>query len=200
MPDNTPQAGSDTIASDELATLNGVASTVVKAQRVKVGYGDDGIYRDVSEAFPLPVRDRQDANRQPVSLLIDNIAAVATEALISYGGFSNGAALTAGTTAFTVPAGRVFRITSVTLVVQGTALATQRARIRADAALATNPLTKPHYAHIGASHGANAGGSESLAPAGDGIEIGPGLQVGITAVGVATTTYSLSVVGFTYIP
>lgn len=57
--DSTPAA--DRIAADELATLNGVATVadgsgrLPKAQRVKVGYGADGVLRDVDTGFPLPV-------------------------------------------------------------------------------------------------------------------------------------------------
>jgi hypothetical protein len=53
--DNTVQSGTDTIATDDLATLNGVASTGVKIQRVKPAFGVDGDARDVSAAFPMPV-------------------------------------------------------------------------------------------------------------------------------------------------
>jgi len=47
----------DTIALDELTTLNGLVAAPVgiKAQRVKIGFGDDGDFRDASSAFPLPV-------------------------------------------------------------------------------------------------------------------------------------------------
>jgi hypothetical protein len=61
MSDNTPQNGTDNIATDELATLNGVATVadaqarLPKAQRFKPGYGVDGDFRDVSTTFPLPV-------------------------------------------------------------------------------------------------------------------------------------------------
>jgi hypothetical protein len=55
MADNTVQSGSDTIATDEVTTLNGGASSAVKVQRVKVGFGDDGTHRDASTLFPLPV-------------------------------------------------------------------------------------------------------------------------------------------------
>jgi hypothetical protein len=55
--DNTLQGGQDSIATDDLVTLNGasVAGTGVKAQRVKIGFGDDSDLRDVSTAFPLPI-------------------------------------------------------------------------------------------------------------------------------------------------
>ena len=54
MVDNTSQGGLDLIATDELATLNGVAASGEKVQRVKLGYGPDGDLRDVSQNFPLP--------------------------------------------------------------------------------------------------------------------------------------------------
>ena len=55
MADNSGMGGTDTIATDDVATLNGAASSGVKVQRTKVTYGDDGTARDVSSSFPLPV-------------------------------------------------------------------------------------------------------------------------------------------------
>lgn len=58
MVDNTTTAagtGGDTIATDDLTTLNGGAVSGFKVQRVKVGYGPDSNLRDVEAAFPLPV-------------------------------------------------------------------------------------------------------------------------------------------------
>ena len=54
MADNSAQNATDTIATDELTLLNGVASTIVKVQRSKIGFGVDGELRDVSNAFPMP--------------------------------------------------------------------------------------------------------------------------------------------------
>lgn len=56
MADNTVQTGTDTIATDDVTTLNGSASSGVKVPRNKMTYGDDGTSRDVSDAFALPVR------------------------------------------------------------------------------------------------------------------------------------------------
>ena len=58
MADNTALnsgSGGDVIATDELVTLNGGASSGVKVQRVKVGHGADGNLTDVSAANPLPI-------------------------------------------------------------------------------------------------------------------------------------------------
>lgn len=64
MADDTLQTGTDTISTDHVTTLNGVAVTQLptspKVQRVKVSFGDDGISRDVSPAFPLPVINPDD--------------------------------------------------------------------------------------------------------------------------------------------
>lgn len=61
MADNVPiTAGTGTnIATDDITTLNGggQAAGTSQAQRVKVGFGDDGIFRDVSASFPLPIFD-----------------------------------------------------------------------------------------------------------------------------------------------
>lgn len=62
MADNTTLntgTGGDNIATDDVATLNGAASSGVKVQRVKVGFGADGDFNDVNGNSPLPVFDAQ---------------------------------------------------------------------------------------------------------------------------------------------
>ncbi len=58
MADNTvlnSGTGGDTIASDDVATLNGSASSGVKVQRVKVMFGSDGTATDVDATNRFPV-------------------------------------------------------------------------------------------------------------------------------------------------
>lgn len=60
MADNTAintGNGGDTIATDDLSTLNGATSSGVKVQRMKAGFGGDGDLTDVSDSKPLPVKD-----------------------------------------------------------------------------------------------------------------------------------------------
>ncbi len=57
--DNSVQTGNDSIATDELSTLNDAPTADVKAQRVKVGYGSDGSLRDVDAEYPLPTIDTE---------------------------------------------------------------------------------------------------------------------------------------------
>jgi hypothetical protein len=63
MPDDSTQQGNDPIATDEITNYNGATVTAgtVKVVRDKIGYGDDGSYRDVSEAYPLPTKRSADA-------------------------------------------------------------------------------------------------------------------------------------------
>ena len=55
MADNTAQNGTATIATDGIVTLNGGTVAEVQAQRVKVGFGSDSVFRDVDAANGLPV-------------------------------------------------------------------------------------------------------------------------------------------------
>lgn len=58
MADNTvlnTGTGGDTIATDDITTLNGGAVSGVKAQRCKVGFGSDASFRDVDASNGLPV-------------------------------------------------------------------------------------------------------------------------------------------------
>lgn len=64
LADNTVQGGADTIATDDVTTLNGSASSGVKVERVKVGFGDDATYRDASDTYPLPVAMSATTSRQ----------------------------------------------------------------------------------------------------------------------------------------
>lgn len=54
MADNTVMGSTDTIATDDLTTLNGGAVSGVKVAREKIGFGSDGTLRDVDASNPLP--------------------------------------------------------------------------------------------------------------------------------------------------
>lgn len=149
-----------------------------------------------SAAIIGAVREPHDTGRVQVSLLVDGALAAATEALVAYGGFNGATALTSGTAAFTVPAGRAFRIQSVQLTARGTALDTIRARVRGAATVA---LASQHYVSVATAIGANAGASSDVEPSRE-VEIPAGQQVGLSVIGAATTTYTLAVMGYTYVP
>lgn len=78
MAENTTQTGNATIAADDVTTLNGAASSGVLVQRVKETYGDDGTARDVSDAFPLPVRRTTDtATLTSVAASVTSVTVIA---------------------------------------------------------------------------------------------------------------------------
>lgn len=135
-----------------------------------------------------------DVARTPVFLEINNIAGQTSENLVSYGGWVGGVALSAGTGAYRVTAGKVFRLQALQVVASGTALATARVKLRAAATVANN---SPVYAGMAVVTPANGGGGGSAAVP-EGQEIAGGLQVGITFIGVTTQTWSAYVVGYEY--
>lgn len=55
--DFAAQNGTEKLSTNALTTVNGtnVAADLIEVQRIKPGFGDDGDFRDVSTAFPLPV-------------------------------------------------------------------------------------------------------------------------------------------------
>jgi len=63
MSDNVPTDDGN-IASDELDFVNGAPQSDPKpqAQRIRPGFGSDGIFFDVSEETPFPVADRHSGN------------------------------------------------------------------------------------------------------------------------------------------
>src|SRR3954471_16708866 len=78
MAENTTQTGNATIAADDVTTLNGAASSGVLVQRMKPTYGDDGTARDVSDAFPLPVRRTTDtATLTSVAASVTSVTVIA---------------------------------------------------------------------------------------------------------------------------
>ena len=84
MADNTvlnSGTGGDTIATDDLTTLNGGAVSGVKAQRVKVGFGSDAVFRDVDASNGLPVVGAFFQTTQPISGTVTANAGTGTMAV-----------------------------------------------------------------------------------------------------------------------
>lgn len=219
MSDNTVQTGADTIATDDVTTLNGVASSGVKVQRVKPSYGDDGTARDVSTSFPLPVtgptltkgtqgttghttQDLKDAGRTAVILSATAVTSVTTVALFTLNIWQAGAVTSA--TSYTVPAGKTFRVQGIQF---GARFATPSTTVtfasaRFDLrAISTGTISTASALVYGdtkmAASNAATPNSDLAIP--DGLEFPAGYVLGVTHVdSAATLALDVLIVGFTY--
>ena len=100
MTDNTvlnPGTGGDTIATDDIAG--------VKYQRIKAGFGGDGVYTDVSAADPLPVDTGglTDAELRAAAVPVSIAAPVAVTGPLTNAEFVAGLAAEIATPVSTVP-------------------------------------------------------------------------------------------------
>lgn len=216
MADDTPQAGTDVIATDHVTTLNGAAivlgATTPKVIRVKAAFGDDGTARDVSAAFPLPVvvtsqpaitkgtqgttgvttQDLKDAGRVPITFyMVIPVLTTATDTLQSLTATKAGVTVLAATTPAVVTAGKTLRVTRFTAAYIATATSGYAmVRLRGNpAGLVT--LTSPVYGNLavgtGAPATANAADTED-ATFPDGLEFAAGTGLGISVQGFAAVT------------
>lgn len=205
MTDNTAQNGADTIATDDVTTLNGGASSGVKVQRVKVAFGDDGTSRDVSAAFPLPVDEIQ-APRTLVTYYTEAYSVTAAEALMTITGVNRGGTVT--TTQLTVAAGKTLRVQAIhiTGVLLGATVTSSRIRLRsnlAGAATLTSPIVLS--VHMGNPSVGTQAANYSLFPhnltlPADGIEFPAGAGIQFTAVASTAAMHSVSasIIGYEY--
>jgi hypothetical protein len=211
MADNTTLntgTGGDVIASDDVTTLNGGASSGVKVQRVKVMFGDDNTARDASAAFPLPVH-HVNSSRTFIQLFANAAAAGATgveTAITLTRSGSPGAATTTGSS-FVPTSGKRFRITSITFASRGNTTATAQIttfslRVNSAGAVATTSAAMLSAATATPAT-ALAWDRVSFQFGDDGPEIaGDGtLQFGLTANAVFTTnapTWFAAITGYEY--
>jgi hypothetical protein len=205
MADNTTQNGTDTIATDEVATLNGAASSGVKVPRTKVTFGDDGISRDVSTAFPLPVDEVHPA-RTLVTYYTEAYSVTAADALMTITGVNRGGTVT--TTQLTVAAGKTLRVQAIHLtgVLLGSTVAATHVRLRANlagAATVTSPIVlsarmgNPSVGTQAANYGLLP---HNLTLPADGIEFpaGAGIQFSAISSTAAMHSVSASIIGYEY--
>lgn len=114
--DSAAQTGADNIATNVLTTVNGTAVTGIEAQRIKVGYGDDGSYRDISPTFPMPTMHVDVANTGTIT--------AADVASVSSTGAGNQSLLSGTPTAGSTVAANVDGMSSFAVQVTGTFVAT----------------------------------------------------------------------------
>lgn len=101
MADNTTLnagTGGDVIATDDITTLNGGATSGFKAQRVKVGWGVDGTFTDVTGTSGLPIQGLAAAS---TTVSWTSATAVNTASSISIAGMNAVSVTLIPTTTFT---------------------------------------------------------------------------------------------------
>lgn len=201
MADNTTLptgSGGDVIATDDVTTLNGGASSGVKVQRVKVQYGDDGTARDASDAFPLPVALK--ASHRTQRAWTATFTAATTEGLITLTPQTDGANGTTGTS-FVVTNGKRLKLTGLTVHTRNAGAAVQAAIVNlrinnAGAVTTTSPLLASAVAGTGV---ATANASNGMTVPLDIDILGDGTkQIGISQIGTATANNTVTLHGYEY--
>lgn len=197
MADNTVLnlgTGGDTIATDDVTTLNGAASSGIKVQRVKVGFGADHSYTDASAADPLPVFP-VDSNRTVIHFWANGVASgtTGTETAITLTRSSSAGGATTSAASYTPTSGKRFRISSIAVASRGNSTATAQVTtfsIRVNTAGAVTTTSNIWLAARSATPGTALAYDRFLMQFGD---LGPSLvgdgtlQIGVTANAVFTT-------------
>lgn len=211
MTDNSTQNGTDTIATDDLTTVNGGAVSGVKAQRVKCGSGVDAVFNDACSATPLPVAIR-DTGRTMIQLYATGVAAGSTgteTAIALVKALCDGSAPAAGANSITPTNGKHFRITSITVASRGNATATAQVTtftLRCNSGGAVTTTSNAALVMRTASPATALAYDRLSIPLEDaGLEFaGNGtLQIGLTANAVYTTnapTWDVCITGYEYTP
>ena len=155
-------------------------------------------------ANAITIQSILDSGRTPVTLYVDSVSGITTEALATLS-INKGGTVTTGTS-YTVTAGKIFRVQSFTMsvMVPSTTGCAARARIRSAASVL---VTSPIFAAIGIGTGNTAfDGNQAIAPIADGLEFAGGQQIGVShiessAIAGSTTTGAgvhFCVIGFEY--
>jgi hypothetical protein len=187
-------AGSASIdASGNLViTLNSALANNVSADiTVDLFFASGG-----TGTFVPKVLELKDTGRTIVTLSLDQIAGVTSEALTTMT-INKGGTVTTGTS-YTVTAGKTFRIQSMFMaMLSGTGTTQARARLRSAASvLATSPIICSLFA--GSSSSVGVGTAFMDFP--DGLEVAAGQQVGISQLSSSASAVTLTVivVGYEY--
>ena len=211
MADNTTLntgSGGDVIATDDVTTLNGGASSGVKVQRVKVGYGADGSYTDASPADPLPVFP-VDSNRTIVHFWANGVASgtTGTETAITLTRSNSPGGATTSAASYTPTSGKRFRISALSIASRGNATATAQVTtfsLRVNTAGAVTTTSNVWFSARSATPATALAWDRYSIEFGD---LGPSLlgdgtlQIGITANAVYTTnapTWDVQIIAYEF--
>lgn len=180
-PNSSLPAGTNKVGTVDLATAPATA---------KGTQGANGV----------PVQHLHDAGRTYITITLDAVAGITTEALATALQVNAGGTATTGQTHYQVTAGKTFRILFFGSSCKNTStVATNsRARVRAAATVsATSPIIVANECGAAAAV-ANCSATDDT-PIHEGLEIAGGIQIGISHIESATTsTVSACLIGFEY--
>ncbi len=186
----------------DMSSVAGTATATAAAGIQMVGISDsagialNSVVKGAQAANALGTQDLKDSGRTYVTLVLNGVSGVTSEALatmtINFGG------VTTSNTQYTVSAGKTFRIQSISFEVQATVASAGSVviNLRAGSTVSTSSGILCHMSAASAAKGASGLANQSFP---DGLEIASGQQVGISQIAtVTTTTIDVTVVGFEY--
>lgn len=144
----------------------------------------------------ISVIEPKDVSRNPVTLYLDRIAGVTAEALATLN-ITSGLAAQTPATSYTVPAGKAFRLQSITITLENTSSTAVNGRVRIRAAASGLSVSSPVAFHsdlpeLAGTQSAGAGQSIYVA-------IPSGTQIGISHIeSSVSSTVSVCVMGYEY--
>ena len=174
--------------TNSIGTVNG--PTLTKGTQGSVGFS---------------VQDLKDAGRTQITLYVDSLSGITTEALATLN-ITKGLVAQTAATSYTVTSGKTLRIQSITLTVvpPSTTAATSRIRVRAAATVAASSPVIANVAAGSANVAFYAGQTQAEIP--EGLEVAGGQQIGIShiessIIAGSTTTgagVSFCLIGYEY--
>lgn len=211
FPATQPVSGTVTVQQATAANLNATVAGTVTANQggapwqenvtqvggVAVAAGVKG----TQQTNMIPTQDAKDAGRTFVSLILDRVTGVTTEALSTMA--INKGGTTSSATSYTVTSGKTLRIQGIFMCVLGSSTTAAFGRARLRAVNGTLSVSSPMVFSLddgsftGTAAAGNGEGQWIIIP--DGLEIPAGWQIGISQViNTTSSTISVSLIGYEY--
>ena len=185
-------SGGTTVRAKQIGTVD--------TQIVQLDVGGQSAESLVSTANPLPVIQPHDviASRTPITIYLDAVAGITTEALATMN-INKAGTVTTGTS-YTVTAGKTLKVIFFGSSVKNTSTVCSNSRMRLRSA-ATVAATSPIYIanEVGSLYAVANSTNTDDTDIGEGIMLAAGVQIGVSHIESATTcTVSCCLIGFEY--
>jgi len=178
----------------------GTTAQTIGTSCMAAGSSSPRMPKSAQAALFLPVQNVSDTGRTYMTFYMDVAAGVTAEALASMS-INTAGTVTTGTS-YTVPAGKVLRLSSISVTIKATSTTAITGRVRVRAA-ATVAVTSGIVMNVDVPNMtgtfANGVGTNVSYDIPDGIEIAAGQQIGISqSMSAISSTVSVIVTGFLY--